>query len=1189
MTNNTFKHIHTTPGYPDRSPQHDARPGFTTPPPGYGEVPFWWWTGDNLDVDRMLGQVRELHAKGISGFQVNYSHLDTKGWPTDSGEPKLFTDAWWKVYGRISEECAKLNMGIGMSTYTIDWPNGAKNLFWERFYSRPELNAVELVVGERVRGKEGFGFQVSGVGCFAVRAYEVKNGVIQPGGVDLVSRIPHPDISWTAPAGEWEVWTFKAVRKEGSLNPMLPGSGATVIEGFYQEFENHNPGGGAKGLNFFFNDELEIGLGKFAWSADFAGEFKKRKGYDLFEVLPAMWEDIGDITPKVRIDYADVRMSLMEERYFEPIYNWHTSRGIIYGCDNHGRGLDPYSYGDYYRATRWYSAPGHDTPGGNADPIKGKVSSSIANLYQRPRVWLEGYHSLGWGATPERLMFATRENYLYGCNLFSLHGFYYTLLGSHWEWAPPCYHFRMPYWKHMGVFLKYFERLSYLMSQGHHVCDIAVIYPVTPYEAEMNGDAARDVAFEIGRKLLEAGMNYDFIDHQSVDRAVLQGGRLIVENANASYKALIFPNMEAVRWSNLEKAAAFTEAGGVVLSVGVVPSATDRAGRNDPALTALNQRAFKTECRLMQVDDIFPIIGKSFTPDFQGLEKTVRAMHRRIGPREVYMVMDAAPGAVVEFRAKGKAELWDPWTGDAVPLRVVSQAVNGTQVELPLEVYEAQVVVFSPGEAHVNPPVRRQAASNEKEIAGDWRVAFEPTMDNRWGDFRLPVTEINQLIGVEARRFAWAKETEELAVSAMRPETDDSAWATQLCGHGPKFYVLGPVPHNADASETDALLCSVERVDPDKPVIIHGEAFHWQPYDFSWRYGKEEDHGHQGFHGLKGTVSDNFIRLGKPVVWATHAIRWKDEERHRYYLWSTVQVAESAAYRWHISEPADEVMNTSKVNAPSAVFIDGRHVADVAKVTTLEKGLHRVLLRYDDCGESHVVLRRDDASGPANPTPLAMRWYNDPGVAPFDPFAGDGAAEWFRFNAPAGTAAIQMRTESIEPVQVWMNGMPMRDAGNGRFEAVRVAERQAVIAVRLFPPAGGSGGAALSEPIAVETSEGGLMPLGDWSKMGILNNYSGGVRYSHEFTMSETEAKGRVMLDLGRVIATAEVVVNSHVAGVRVAPPWRFDISACVKPGLNQVDIIIYNTLANHYQTSPSFFKGEPASGLFGPVKVITG
>ena len=44
---------------------------FLNPPPGYGEVPFWWWTGDRLDKRRIAEQLRELHAKGVSGTQVN--------------------------------------------------------------------------------------------------------------------------------------------------------------------------------------------------------------------------------------------------------------------------------------------------------------------------------------------------------------------------------------------------------------------------------------------------------------------------------------------------------------------------------------------------------------------------------------------------------------------------------------------------------------------------------------------------------------------------------------------------------------------------------------------------------------------------------------------------------------------------------------------------------------------------------------------------------------------------------------------------------------------------------------------------------------------------------------------------------------------------------------------------------------
>lgn len=1176
------------PGYPRCEANLDALPGFLNPPPGYGEVPFWWWSGDDLDVDRLIWQVRELHKKGISGFQVNYSHYDTPGWPTDSGEPALLTDAWWKIYSRISKECAKLGMGIGLSTYTLDWPNGAKNVFYDLFYSKPELNAIELMAGERLRlaGGETASVPVE-IDQFAARAYAVKDGVLQAGGIDLSGLVKDGHLGWTAPAGLWELWTFRAVRKSGSLNPLLPGAGKTVVRGFFQPFEDHNPGKTSEGLNFFFNDELEIGFGKFAWHDDFAGQFQQRRGYDLFEVLPAMWQDMGDITPKVRIDYAEVRMSLMEERYFKPVYDWHASRGIIFGCDNHGRGLDPHAYGDYFRACRWYSAPGHDTPGGSADPIKGKVSSSIANLYQRPRVWLEGYHSLGWGATLEQMMFATRENYLYGCTLFSLHGFYYTMLGSHWEWAPPCYHFRMPYWEHMGTFLKYFERLSYLMSQGHSVFDVAVIYPVTPYEAEMNGAAAKDTAFEVGNRLMAAGINFEFIDHESLARAEVVDGRLVVREAKTSYQALIVPNMEAVRWSTVEKAEAFAKAGGVVLVVGALPSATERAGRNDAQLVAKLAGIFKPDQRLSDAGEAVERIRQSIDLDVRGLEGTVRALHRKVGASDVYLVMDASPGEVVEFRARGRVELWDPWTGKNRALQVVKETATGTQVELPLEKYEAQVVVFLPGQEHENPSRQPTQFSVMKTLPHDgWQATFVPTMDNRCGDFRLPVTPMNEIIGLEARRFAWARECEVDPAVAMQPEVDETAWKSQLHGYGPQFYILGPIPESIAPAILDAKLAALEKVDPSAPVVVGDTSLKWRLYDFSWRYGKEGDPGHQGYHGLKGTISDDFIRLGKAEAVPHIGVVLGADEHNRYYLWSSVVLSEACEVAMHVSQPAPAVTNASPVNAPAAVFVDGVQIVELSGTLSLKEGRHSILLRYEDWGQSHLVLRRKDVPQPEQVTALAMRWYEDSGVLRFDPFAGDDSAEWFRFLSAPGTTAIRLEARSQEPIRAWINGLSMIDRGDGCFEAQTPMEHPAVVAVRLVPESRCRGASSIPEPIRVETNGRGFLRLGDWSAFGILHNYSGGIRYRTTFALTEQEASGRVELDLGRVIATAEATLNGKKIGVRVAPPWKFDLSGSLKAGENKLDVLVYNTLANHYQTSPSGYQGDPVSGLFGPVQL---
>lgn len=1176
------------PGYPSREADLDALPGFKNPPPGYGEVPFWWWSGNDLNVDRLIWQVRELHKKGVSGFQVNYSHYDTPGWPTDSGEPALFTEDWWKVYSRISEECAQLGMGIGISTYTLDWPNGAKNVFYDLFYSKPELNAIELIAGERIRITGGETARVADENDqFAVRAYAVKNGMLQPGGIDLTGMVRDGILAWTAPEGEWELWTFRAVPKSGSLNPLLPGAGETVVRGFFQPFEDHNPGKTSEGLNFFFNDELEIGFGKFAWHGDFAEQFRGRKGYDLFEVLPAMWEDMGDITPKVRIDYADLRMSLMEERYFEPIYEWHASRGIIFGCDNHGRGLDPHAYGDYFRVCRWYSAPGHDTPGGSADPIKGKVSSSIANLYQRPRVWLEAYHSLGWGATPEQMMFATRENYLYGCSLFSLHGFYYTMLGSHWEWAPPCYHFRMPYWEHMGTFLKYFERLSYLMSQGYPVFDIAVIYPVTPYEAEMNGNAAKDTAFEIGNQMMAAGINFEFIDHESLARAEVLNGRLVVHDAKASYQALIVPNMEAVRWSTVEKAEAFAKEGGLVLVVGALPSATERAGRNDALLAEKLAGIVQSDQHLTSAGEAIERVLRSIDIDVKGLNATVRALHRKVGASDVYFVMDAAPGAVVEFRAKGRVELWDPWTGGSRALQVVRETATGTQVELPLEKYEAQVVVFLPGQVHENPTRQPAHSGVIKTLPHDgWQVSFVPTMDNRCGDFRLPVTPANEVIGLEARRFAWARECDVDPVVAMLPEVDDTSWKKQLHGYGPQFYILGPIPESLAPGILDAELAVLDTVDPSVPLVVGETSLTWQIYDFSWRYGREGDAGHQGYHGLKGTISDDFIRLGRGHAVPHSGVVLGADEHNRYYLWSSVLLTEDGEVTLHVSQTAPAVTNASPVNAPAAVFLDGVQVVDLSKTLSLREGRHSILLRYEDCGQSHVVLRRKHVPVPENGHALAMRWYEDPGVLRFDPFAGDDSTEWFRFLSAPGTTAISLEARSREPIYVWIDGVPMIDHGDGRFEVPTPNHHPAVVAVRVVPEFGCRGASSFPEPVRVETNGRGFLPLGDWSAFGILHNYSGGTRYRTTFTLTGAEAKETVELDLGRVVATAEVILNGKKVGVRVAPPWKFDLSGSLQAGENELEVLVFNTLANHYQTIPSGYRGDPVSGLFGPVQL---
>ena len=327
-----------------------------------------------------------------------------------------------------------------------------------------------------------------------VTAYRLKGDAVVPGSaVDLSPYRNGQTLRWIAPAGQWRVAVVSSQTMPKSWNPLNHELGNRYVAKYFQQFENLCPGESGKGLDFFWHDGEWLFLYDFGltlyWSRQFAGEFQKRKGYDIVPVLPALFSDIGPRTPKIRLDYFDVSVSLMEESFFRPIFDWHYRRGMLYCVDQSGRGGLPNEFGDYFRTHRWYTAPGHDRHLGEARDaysVKNKVGSSIAHLYQRPRTFLEGFFGTGWGNTPSDLREHLANSLMLGSNLWSSVCFFYTQYGGWWEFATASDDFRAPYAPHRRELTKWYERLAYLLSQGVHRCDVAVVYPVAPRQASMS-------------------------------------------------------------------------------------------------------------------------------------------------------------------------------------------------------------------------------------------------------------------------------------------------------------------------------------------------------------------------------------------------------------------------------------------------------------------------------------------------------------------------------------------------------------------------------------------------------------------------------------------------------------------------------------------------------------------------------
>lgn len=1154
-----------TDGRPIRSANMDVLPGFQSPPKGYGEVPFYWWMGDTLTKEHLAGQLDLLKEKKISSLQVNYAHSD-KGGPfwglTFKSKPEIFTQEWWELFGWFMREAKKRGMTVSLSDYTLGVGQGQYVDAILKDY--PELSGAELKFNKKIcKGDVSLTFQDEVLTLYAYPMQE-NQGVNKKKGTNLLPYLKDRQLKWAIPGGgEWQIVSVVSQKKKLSYDPLHPKSGDLYIKYFFQQFEDRFPKESAGGLNFFFSDELNFNLGQFIWNDGFCEQFKKRKGYDITPYLDALFIEVGDETVKYRMDYNDVMVSLSEEYFFEPVYWWHESRGLIYGCDHGGRGRNVQEFGDYFRTQRWNQGPGSDQPRLTKDIIKAKVAASIAHMYERPRVWLEGFYSSGWGTSSAELIDAIFANFVAGYNLLSLHGLYYSTPGGWWEWAPPCNHFRMPYWEVMDKVLNCTERLSYLLSQGYHCADVAILYPVEPIVAG-NGGTSVQCAFRLGQELYSKGMDFDFMDYESLARASIKDKELCVSGER--FKVLVIPSMKTIRYASLQKAIEFQRVGGKVICVGERPEYTEKGK------LSVQEKQWADELFGLKDSDVFVYVDSSFKRDFKAeQQEEPRVMHRIIGKRHVYAVYNVGKGTTCYFRSLGGVELWNPFTGKTEPVPAMKVDDEGTYISMPLHATDLQLIVFNPDQKVViSNENKEEEYSTVQQIRGAWSTELVPTMDNRWGDYHWPPT--SEIIGAEIRSIRYADAAPE---GWEKPGSIDMNWKRQTLGFGDRFQLLEALAQPLDV----------------ETLLSRPEQFDWKPYAFSWRWGVEKDYGHQGYHGLKEEMYEDFIRLGEIKVEGTGMKRITDPRGEHYYL------------RTHVYAPYDGVfeVETGTVK-PQFAYLDGKLFDINQKKIELNKGGHSLLLYYKGACTTYLVFRDVKLKGQFDSDllkerPIATLWNGDLSLLPFTIQPVNDKIpvnEYVRFLSAPGLHGLSFAAYARD-AKVWVDGKLLTCTksvirGDGLTSYQVHLETPSVapvpIALELSDiKIGESGGSVIPTPIQQKCGKGELL-AGDWGQQEGLRYYSGGMWYRKKIELDDYSKGQRAELDLGTVISSAQVWINGKEVDIRVMGPWTFDVTNYLKKGVNEIAVLVYNTPNNHYRTVPTKYPGREGSGILGPVSI---
>ncbi|MEV5427755.1 glycosyl hydrolase [Streptomyces sp. NPDC052701] len=884
---------------------------FDDPPRDYGPTPLWWWSGAKVTRERLEWQMRRFAEGGVHNLVVINLAPAGPAFGARADDPAWFGEEWW---ARFTDAC-RIAAELGTRLWFYD-QIGFSGANVQGGVTRRHPRAAGLALRSRTATVSR--------GTAPLRDAETLVGAYDADG----RRLPVTGAARITAADGTDVRLVTAVPT--AFDYLDPRAVGLLMDAVHHEFDRRVPEYLGTVVAGSFQDELP---GTNSWSHRFPAEFRARRGYDLLEHLPALFgaPAAAGRAAKIRADYYAVRAELTEEALFRPLAAWHEERGMLIGADQShpARAGHPVQstqiYTDYFRTHRWYGAVGSDHHG------DAKVHSSMARLYGHQRVWVEAFHSSGWGGTLEDtyewlLPFLRR-----GADLYNPHASYFGTAGGWFEWAPPSTDWRQPYWKQYPAFSRAVARICSVMSWGGHAADVAVLHPtatvqaLVPLDAPVRhfgdgglGDGHAD-ADQTQRHYLDLcgtdnwlhprigaldrhRVAFDVVDDDSVQRAEPADGALRI--GDLAYTALLLPSASVLEEGTARRLTGLLDAGGRVVAVGRPPrSAAGTAG--DDAVVA----ALLAHPRLERVPDAeagaaavagstgyawgeVPLLVKRrggqavalVTAAFPDAGVRTDPRTGSPGPRRDHTVDTSryARASSVTVRAPvAEAEVWNPATGARGPARVTVSGDGLSTIEVPLDGAPAALVVWregSPARTAASGPAAVPEPAEVIDVSAGWEGRLVPTMDNTWGDLALPAGA--SVAEPQIWDMWWTETGTEAGTGAesgtgTASDAPEAVWRRARVTYGNRVRVLPPVPSARAPEPLDA--AGAERVlAGELPLVPPGAG--WEVAEYSSSRGTPRP---DGLLGNKALVPEEFVRVPVPGGGRVARVRAVVETGHR--------------------------------------------------------------------------------------------------------------------------------------------------------------------------------------------------------------------------------------------------------------------------------------------------------------------
>lgn len=307
----------------------------------------WWWEGSAVNNAGLTWNLEEYKKAGLGGVEITPIY-GIHGYENEF--IPFLSPQWMQVLKHTLREGKRLGLGVDLANAT-GWPFGgpwtteedaSKTVYYKTYSLSGGESLSEPVQYKQEAFVRTANNKPAGIDSIRRPVWENKNlqalaldQIVYPGNLPLQTLMAYSDdgrkmdltksvdasgkLSWIAPSGTWTLYAVFAALHGKMVERAAPGGEGYAIDHFsaqaannyFKRFDEAFKGFDLSGLRAFFNDSYEVddARGQSNWTPLLFEEFKKRRGYDLREHLPALFNKDSDKDKNNRVlyDYSTLR------------------------------------------------------------------------------------------------------------------------------------------------------------------------------------------------------------------------------------------------------------------------------------------------------------------------------------------------------------------------------------------------------------------------------------------------------------------------------------------------------------------------------------------------------------------------------------------------------------------------------------------------------------------------------------------------------------------------------------------------------------------------------------------------------------------------------------------------------------------------------------------------------------------